>query len=174
MFVDRLEESTGRYHAFGRTEVPLMTISASRILLCSVISCALTSAGPSQADGPRPDAPAGSGSGRIRQLNYGVDGAVNGFVLNNGTLAIFPPFRTTNPPLIRVGVSVRYSGYTRKAMNDLTIVDVQTLTTNGQTFNMDAARPPLPPPPPNTEPAPPRGAAQPPAPPPPLAGPPQF
>jgi hypothetical protein len=149
-----------------------MTISASRILPCSVIGCALTSLGALQVDVPRPGA-AYPGSGKIRQLNYGVDGAVNGFVLDNGTLAIFPPFRTTNPPSIRVGASVRYSGYTRKATNGLTIVDVQALTANGQTINMDTARPPLPPPP-NTEPAPRRGVDQapsPPSPPPPPAGP---
>jgi hypothetical protein len=33
-----------------------------------------------------------SGSGRIQQLNYGADGAINGFLLDNGTLATVPPF----------------------------------------------------------------------------------
>lgn len=87
---------------------------------------------------PGPAAPY-SGAGRIQQLNYGPDGAVNGFFLDNGTLANLPPFNASNPTSIRVGASVSYSGYARRAMSDRTVVDVQTLTINGQPLVLAAA-----------------------------------
>lgn len=60
---------------------------------------------------PQPGPPAPySGAGRIAQLNYAPDGAVNGFLLDNGTLAKIPPFNASNPTSIRVGARVSYSG----------------------------------------------------------------
>ena len=108
---------------------------------------------------PQPGAAAPySGSGRIQQLNYGPDGAVNGFLLNDGTLANVPPFSAGNPSSIRVGTSVSYSGYARKTMSDRTVVDAQSLTINGQQLMLAPAGPggprgaragaPVPPPPP--------------------------
>lgn len=100
---------------------------------------------------PGPAAPF-SGSGRIEHLNYGPNGAVNGFLLDNGTLATVAPFASTNPSSIRVGVPITYSGFARNTISGRTVVDVQTLSINGQTLTMGAMRPidgpGAPPPPP--------------------------
>lgn len=143
---------------------------------------------------PQPGAAAPySGSGRIQQLNYGPDGSVNGFLLSDGTLANVPPFGAGNPTSIRVGASVSYSGYARKTMSDRTVVDVQSLTVNGQQLVLAPAGPvgprgargaapppagavaPAPPAAPGAAPAPlpPVRTAEPAAPPPPPAQPPQ-
>ncbi len=122
-----------------------------------------------------------SGSGRVEQLNYGSDGAINGFLLDNGTLASLPPFAATNPSSIRPGVAIAYSGYARRTLSGRTVVDLQTLNINGQTITIGvfgpgsrAAAPPAPPPSagtspgaaPNSPPPPPAGAPAPqPAPP---------
>ena len=100
---------------------------------------------------PQPGAAAPySGSGRIQQLNYGPDGAVNGFLLDNGTLATVPPFAATNPSFIRRGATIAYSGYAHSTMSGRNVVDVQTLTVNGQALTMGAIGPqggtPAPPP----------------------------
>lgn len=97
---------------------------------------------------PGPAAPF-SGSGRIQQLNYGPDGAVNGFLLHDGTFATMPPFSASNPSSIRVGANVAYSGYARRSMSDRTVVDVQNLTINGQQLALDANGSAVPPPPPD-------------------------
>ncbi|MDQ2840182.1 MAG: hypothetical protein M3Y72_03910 [Acidobacteriota bacterium] len=91
---------------------------------------------------PQPGAAAPySGSGRIQQLNYGAGGAINGFLLDNGTLATVPPFAATNPSSIRVGAAIAYSGYARTTISGRTVVDVQTLIVNGQTLTIGAAGP---------------------------------
>lgn len=103
---------------------------------------------------PQPDAPAPySGSGRIQQLNYGPGGVVDGFLFENGTLARMAPFAASNPSSVRPGATVAYSGFARNTVSGRTVVDVQSLTINGQTLivamappNRPAApRPPLPP-----------------------------
>ena len=134
---------------------------------------------------PQPGAAAPySASGRIQQLNYGADGAINGFLLNNGVLANVPPFGAANPSSIRVGTQVAYSGYARNTMSGRTAVDVQTLSVNGQALMLGMAGPgpgpggpPAPPAGPDggpgVGPAPPPVAAGPngsPVPPPPAAG----
>lgn len=132
---------------------------------------------------PGPAAPF-SGSGRIQQLNYGPDGAVNGFLLHDGTLATMPPFSAGNPSSIRVGSTVAYSGYARRTMSDRTVVDVQNLTINGQQLALGLAGPGAgpavgpagPPPPPDSPrsaraPLPAGRADQPPPPPPPAQAP---
>ena len=102
---------------------------------------------------PQPGAAAPySGSGRIQQLNYGPDGAVNGFVLDNGTLAGVPPFSATNPSSVRVGATIAYTGYARNTISGRTVVDVQTLTINGQSLNIAVAGPGRPGAPPPTGP----------------------
>ncbi len=122
---------------------------------------------------PEPGAAAPySGSGRIQQLNYGPDGAINGFVFDNGTLATVPPFSATNPSSLRVGATVGYSGYARNTMSGRTVVDVQTLTINGQPLSLNLVGRGTPPPPragtrggPGTPPPPPApSGATPPAP----------
>ena len=82
-----------------------------------------------------------SGSGRIQQLNYGAGGGVNGFLLDNGTLATIPPFAATNPSSIRVGAAIAYSGYARTTLSGRTVVDLQTLNINVQTLTIGAAGP---------------------------------
>lgn len=104
---------------------------------------------------PQPGAAAPySGSGSIQQLNYGPDGSVNGFVLDNGTMALVPPFSATKPSSIRVGATISYNGYARNTSSGRTVVDVQTLSINGQTVRLDAAAPvaPVAPPVPNAPP----------------------
>ncbi len=115
-----------------------------------------------------------SASGRIQQLNYGRDGAVNGFVLDNGTLATVPPFGAANPSSIRVGANVAFSGFAHATISGRNVVDVQTLTVDGQGLTLSAAAggmgratapgvPPAPAPPPA-----PAGRTDEPPPPPPL------
>ncbi|HLH04698.1 MAG TPA: hypothetical protein VKX25_18165 [Bryobacteraceae bacterium] len=119
---------------------------------------------------PQPGAAAPySGSGRIQQLNYAADGAVNGFLLDNGTLIEMPPFSAANPSSIRVGGSVSFTGYARSSISGRTVVNAQTLTVNGQSLALagPAPRAAVPPPAPAAPPAPPPTATEEPAPPPP-------
>jgi hypothetical protein len=89
---------------------------------------------------PAPEAPAPlAGSGKIQQLNYGRGGEINGFLLDNGVLAMVPPFGASNPSSIKVGATVAYSGYARRTMNEKTVVAVQSLTINGQQITLAPA-----------------------------------
>ncbi len=89
---------------------------------------------------PSPGAPAPlTGSAKIQQLNYGRGGEVNGFLLDNGVLAIVPPFSASNPSSIKVGATVAYSGYARRTMNEKTVLAVQSLTINGQQITLAPA-----------------------------------
>jgi hypothetical protein len=58
--------------------------------------------------------------GVVRQLNYDRGGAVDGFVLNNGTLVFMPPFDSANPSAIRPGARVQYSGNARQTESSST------------------------------------------------------
>lgn len=75
-----------------------------------------------------------SGSGHIQQLNYGPDGAVNGFMLDNGTLVTLPPFSATNPSSIRPGASVSFTGFARTSVTGRTVVDLQSISLEGRTL----------------------------------------
>lgn len=77
-----------------------------------------------------------SSSGRIRQLNYDADGSINGFVLDNGTLANTPPFGPSNPSSIKAGATIAFTGFAHKAPNGTTVVDVQNITLNGQALTL--------------------------------------
>jgi hypothetical protein len=80
---------------------------------------------------PSPGGPAPyTSSGKVQQLNYGPDGAINGFLLDNGTLATMPPFSASQPSAVRVGSSVSVAGTARATMSGRTVVDVQTITVN--------------------------------------------
>ncbi len=86
---------------------------------------------------PTPGAPAPfSGTGKIQQLNYGRGGEVNGFLLDNGVLAVVPAFSSSKPSSIKVGATVSYSGYARRTMNEKTVVAVKSLTINGQQITL--------------------------------------
>jgi hypothetical protein len=125
---------------------------------------------------PGPAAPY-SGSGRIQQLNYAPDGAVNGFLMDNGTLAELPPFSAANPSSVKPGAAVSFSGYARSTVTGRTVVDLQSLSINGQTLTIAApaaGAPVAPPPPPGAPPAPNGPADEPAPPPPPPGGPAQF
>jgi hypothetical protein len=126
---------------------------------------------------PGPAAPY-SGSGRIQQLNYAPDGSVNGFLMENGALAELPPFSASNPSSVKVGATVNFTGYARTSVTGRTVVDLQTLSINGQTMTIAASGPAAPgaPPRPPMAPAAPNGpgAEEPAPPPPPPAAPPQF
>ena len=89
---------------------------------------------------PQPGAAAPySGSGRIRQLNFGQDGTINGFLTDNNTLATVPPFAGMNPSSLQVGATVGYTGFARNTISGRTAVDVQTLTINGQALTLGMA-----------------------------------
>jgi hypothetical protein len=92
-----------------------------------------------------------SGSGTIRQLNYGPEGEINGFWLNNGVLAHIPPMPPASTPVLQIGASVALTGYARQTFNNTTAVDVSSLSVNGQ------AVPIYPPPPGPGAPPPPQG-----------------
>lgn len=122
-----------------------------------------------------------TGSGAIRQLNYGPGGEVNGFVLQNGIYARTPPFGAADISVLRPGANLAVSGFAHTTPFGMTVLDVQSITANGQTIAMNAApgpgpgprprgprgpgrvapaagvgAPPPPPPPPDAPPPPPR------------------
>ena len=61
---------------------------------------------------PSPPAPY-AGSGVIRSLNYGPQGDVNGFVLQNGVIALTPPMGSSDVSVVKVGASISVSGFAR-------------------------------------------------------------
>lgn len=63
------------------------------------------------------------GSGRIQQFNYGPDGAINGLIFDNGTLATLPPFSAANPYSLKVGSTAEVNGYARSTISGRTVVD---------------------------------------------------
>lgn len=119
-----------------------------------------------------------AGSGVIRRLNYGPQGEVNGFVLANGTFAKTPPFGASSDSILKPGSNITFSGFVHASPTGKSVVDVQSITVNGQTIALNAepsapigpprprgprgraAAPPPPPPPPSGE-----AAIPPPAPP---------
>ena len=119
-----------------------------------------------------------TGSGVIRQLNYGPRGEVNGFVLQNGIIARTSPVGDSPLSVLKPGATISLAGMARTTPSGRTVVQVQSITANGQTIAMMAQVPP-PPPAPGRPPRalPPRaggpvGAAAPPPPPNPPAAPP--
>ncbi len=99
-----------------------------------------------------------AGQSTIRQINYGPQGEVNGFLLANGVLAHTPPFSANDASLLKPGARISVSGFAHITPAGLTVVDVQSLSANGQTLALNlppapAPRPrrglrPGPPPPP--------------------------
>lgn len=108
------------------------------------------------AEPPRGAAAPYSGSGKVQQLNYDRAGAVNGFLLDNGTLVRVAPYSASNPTSVQVGAAVSYTGLARKTTSGRTVVDLDSLTLNGQTLRVagtptrefPARLPDAPPPPP--------------------------
>ena len=91
----------------------------------------------------QPSSPAPwAGSGVIRQLNYGAQGEVNGFVLQNGVIARTPPFGATDISVLKPGASIALSGFAAATPSGRTVVEVQSITVNGQTIAMNVAPPP--------------------------------
>jgi hypothetical protein len=79
-----------------------------------------------------------AGSGMVRQLNYDREGGVNGFVLDNGMIARTPPFGVSDFSVIKPGTQIAVSGFTQTTAAGKTVVDVQSITVNGQTISMNA------------------------------------
>jgi hypothetical protein len=84
-----------------------------------------------------------SGRGTIKAFNSGPNGETNGLILNDGTAVLFPPemgeqFRVS----VREGSRVTFTGASRPGASNRMIVDVQTITANGQTFTAPAGLPP--------------------------------
>ena len=115
-----------------------------------------------------------AGTGVIRSLNYGPQGEVNGFVLQSGIIVLTPPIGTGDVSVVKPGANISVSGFARTTPTGRTVVEVQTITANGQTIAMN----PVPPGPggpggprpgrgPGRDPG--RGAVPPPPPPPPPA-----
>lgn len=88
-----------------------------------------------------------TGSGVIRQLNYGPRGEVNGFVLQNGIIARTSPVGDSPMSVLKPGATISLAGMARTTPNGRTVVQVQSITANGQTIAMMAQVPPPPPPP---------------------------
>ena len=111
-----------------------------------------------------------AGTGVIRSLNYGPQGEVNGFVLQSGLIALTPPMGTGDVSVVKPGASISVSGFARTTPTGRTVVEVQSITANGQTIAMN----PLPPGPGGPGPRPGRGPGRgvvpPPPPPPPADG----
>ena len=116
---------------------------------------------------PSPPAPY-AGNGVIRRLNYGPQGEIDGFVLQNGLFAKTPPFGASNNSVLKPGASIALSGFAHTTPFGKTVVDVQSITVNGQTIALNTVPPEPPPAGPGRRPGP--GSAD--APPPPPAGPP--
>jgi hypothetical protein len=89
---------------------------------------------------PLPPAPYAA-SGVIRSLNYGAQGEINGFVLQNGVIARTPPFGASDFSILQPGASISISGFARATASGRTVVEVQSITANGQTIAMNAAPP---------------------------------
>jgi hypothetical protein len=90
----------------------------------------------------RPSAPAPyAGSGVVRQLNYGAQGEVNGFVLANGIIARRPPFGATDISVLKPGANIAISGFASPTPSGRTVVQVQSITVNGQTIAMNNMAP---------------------------------
>lgn len=126
-----------------------------------------------------------AGSGTIRALNYGRGGEVNGFILQNGIIARTQPFGMSDLSVIKPGANISLSGFARSTPSGRTVVEVQSITANGQTIAMNMApaagpgrggpkgkrgRGGPPAPPAAGAPAPPPAAGAPAPPPPPAAG----
>jgi hypothetical protein len=114
-----------------------------------------------QVNVPQPwSATAYTGSGTIRQLNYGPQGEINGFWINN-VLVHIPPMAPGSSSALQIGATVALSGYAHSTINNVTAVDASSLTVNGQSIPIYAPPPPPAPgaPPPPPPPAP--GAAAP-------------
>lgn len=92
----------------------------------------------------------------VRQLNYGPEGEISGFLLSNGTQVNFPP--ETGEQFSSLGKSkseVTINGYARQSAAGRTILDATSITANGQTISVPAqpAGPRNAPPPPPPSPA---------------------
>jgi hypothetical protein len=121
----------------------------------------------------------------VKSFNIGPNGETNGVILQDGTVAIFPPeFGTQLRSAVREGSRITVTGVSRPGVSGQTVVDAQTITYKDQVMTVPAAPPPplvpnapppprapkgrrqppppLPPPPPaNAGPPPPAGAAPP-------------
>lgn len=97
---------------------------------------------------PQPWSPtAYSASGTIRQLNYGPQGDINGFWINN-VLVHIPPMAPGTSSALQSGATASVSGYAHRTFNNKIAVDASSLTINGQTVPIYPAPPPVPGPPP--------------------------
>ncbi|MDQ2777056.1 MAG: hypothetical protein M3Y57_19360 [Acidobacteriota bacterium] len=163
---------------------------ASRILLCSVLTCSLASLAAAQdRPGMRPVPPPQQVSttvfGTIAQFNYDRNADVNGFLLGDSTLVNLPPRTLSRAETsLHKGDRVQIAGFTHTSPAKVQIIEAQTVQdrTSGKTLTMPqplamnapgprggpAAPPPPPPPaPPKAGPAPAGRMAEPPPPPPP-------
>ena len=86
-----------------------------------------------EASAPSPYA----GSGVIRSLNYGRAGEINGFVLDSGIVALTPPMGTGEFSVVKTGASIAVSGFAHSTPGGRTVVEVQSITGNGQTIAMN-------------------------------------
>ncbi len=97
-----------------------------------------------------------AGSGVVRSLNYGREGEINGFVFEGGIIALTPPMGTNEFSVVKPGAGIAVSGFARSTPGGRTVVEVQSITANGQTITLDRGpRGPAPPPPTGGAPIPP-------------------
>jgi hypothetical protein len=71
----------------------------------------------------------------IKQWNYGTAGEVNGFVLDNGMLAIVPPALGAQiRSAADIGSEVSVTGYWSEGGKPRSIIDAQSVSVHGQRF----------------------------------------
>lgn len=122
----------GQARASGPVTASPSGMQLMRAQTLTVAGRTLTMTAPSR---PAPYA----GSGVIRALNYGPGGEINGFVLQNGMIAMTPPMGSSAVTVVKPGASIALSGFARSTPNGKTIVQVQSITANGQSIAMNMA-----------------------------------
>jgi hypothetical protein len=135
--VEMLAKTGNPIKATGSLAVTASGMQILQPLSIDVAGRTLSMVGPSD---PVPYA----GSGLISSLNYGPQGEINGFVFQNGVIARTPPFGASDVSVLKPGASISLSGFARSTASGRTVVEVQSITANGQTITMTAAPPDAP------------------------------
>ena len=94
------------------------TASGMQVMTAGSLSVAGKTLSVAQVSQPAPYA----GSGVICSLNYGPGGEVNGFVLQNGIVALTPPIGTSDVSVVKRGANLSFSGFARVTASGRAVV----------------------------------------------------